>query len=226
MGIAGTSSAITDTMRPTPDLLVPGRASSRSRGLDVDLIDPPFYQHVAVDGPCVIVDKKPEGNGYARVVVNGRRVLAHRAAYEAAYGPIPPGVTVEHLCRVRLCVAPMHLELATPSENSSRARAGRYQRTCWRGHSDWTVLSTGERKCRPCVAIRQAAYYRRHYEPRVREPRTICRMGHPLIGNNLATARPGSNERVCRECRRTYLRAYRRRLAAPTLPPTAEGGHE
>jgi hypothetical protein len=47
--------------------------------------------------------------------------LAHRVSYEAAYGPIPAGLHIDHLCRVRKCVRPEHLEAVTQGENNLRA---------------------------------------------------------------------------------------------------------
>lgn len=55
----------------------------------------------------------------------GRSVGAHRIAYELANGPIPPGLDIDHLCMVRGCVNPAHLEPVTRSENVRRAHAFR-----------------------------------------------------------------------------------------------------
>jgi hypothetical protein len=50
---------------------------------------------------------------------------AHRFMYQLLVGPIPPGLQLDHLCRVRNCVNPAHLEPVTPSENVRRERAAR-----------------------------------------------------------------------------------------------------
>lgn len=47
-------------------------------------------------------------------------VYAHRFSYETLIGPIPDGLTVDHLCRNIVCVNPAHMELVTKSENTRR----------------------------------------------------------------------------------------------------------
>ena len=57
-------------------------------------------------------------DGYGRMKVRGRPRLAHRVVYERTYGPIPEGIQIDHRCRVRDCVRPDHLRLATPKQQS------------------------------------------------------------------------------------------------------------
>jgi hypothetical protein len=62
-------------------------------------------------------------SGYAQIKVEGRNLMAHRFAYEDAVGPIPEGMTLDHLCRVRSCCRPSHLEPVTPRENTLRGES-------------------------------------------------------------------------------------------------------
>jgi len=45
----------------------------------------------------------------------------HRKMYVKKYGPVPKGKTLDHLCRIRHCVNPDHLEPVFPHENSRRS---------------------------------------------------------------------------------------------------------
>jgi HNH endonuclease len=59
-------------------------------------------------------------NGYGKFIVGGRTMAAHRYAYELFSGPIPDGLELDHVCRVRSCVNPAHLEACTHRENTNR----------------------------------------------------------------------------------------------------------
>lgn len=77
--------------------------------------------------------------GYGKFSVDGRYHLAHRYAYEIANGPIPKGLTIDHLCRNRGCVNPEHMEPVTIGENVLRSplfigHVKRARTHCPRGH--------------------------------------------------------------------------------------------
>lgn len=81
---------------------------------------------------------RPHSNGYGYITVNGKKYLAHRLSYVWANGPVPEGLELDHLCRVRSCVNPAHLEAVTSKENTLRGKVSalRPERThCRRGHS-------------------------------------------------------------------------------------------
>lgn len=62
-------------------------------------------------------------HGYGMIGL-GRRSdgadVVHRVAYREFRGPIPDGLHIDHVCNVRLCVNPEHLEAVTKSENDRR----------------------------------------------------------------------------------------------------------
>lgn len=51
---------------------------------------------------------------------DGRSKGAHIVYYEAAKGPVPDGLELDHLCRNTLCVNPDHLEAVTRKVNNRR----------------------------------------------------------------------------------------------------------
>jgi hypothetical protein len=78
-------------------------------------------------------------DGYARISVGTkvdayRKVYAHRITWEHYRGPIPDGLQLDHLCRVRHCCAPDHLEVVSRSENLLRGNACVRSLVCLRGH--------------------------------------------------------------------------------------------
>lgn len=82
-----------------------------------------FYAKVVLQANgCRLWTGAISGNpgGYGQFWVGGKLVGAHRWAYEHEIGPIPDGLTLDHLCRVRACVEVTHLEPVTLRENILR----------------------------------------------------------------------------------------------------------
>lgn len=110
--------------------------------------------------------------GYGQIrVSSGKRVGAHRVAYGLAKGPIPDGLELDHLCRVRHCINANHLEPVTRRENQRRgvspAAMNARKASCLRGHpleGENLILSKdGERRtCRKCINVSKAQYYQRN----------------------------------------------------------------
>ena len=60
--------------------------------------------------------------GYARINIKGKSIMAHRFAYKYYRGCIPTGLVIDHLCRMRSCVNPWHMEVVTNRENILRGK--------------------------------------------------------------------------------------------------------
>ncbi len=84
-----------------------------------------FMSHVKISGTgcwewfgC----KKPGGYGVFSIKKNNihKTYNAHRWSYQYYIGNIPEGLVIDHLCRVRHCVNPIHMELVTMRENLMR----------------------------------------------------------------------------------------------------------
>jgi hypothetical protein len=114
------------------------------------------------------------GKGYGSTRHNGRGIPTHRLAYEALVGPIPHGLQLDHLCRVRCCCNPAHMEPVTQQENIRRGDAGKARGTalrerthCKNGHpfsEDNTLRHGGVRHCRTCRRAIGNRYNRKRRE--------------------------------------------------------------
>lgn len=116
-----------------------------------------------MDTACILWTKFRSREGYGHQYVDGKMQMAHRVAYQEAYGRIPDGMTVDHLCFQPSCVNPDHMRLLTLSENSRNQRSAS-KTHCINGH-EFTPENTylrpksyrvGVRDCRQCIRDRQA----------------------------------------------------------------------
>lgn len=104
---------------------------------------------------CLIGEGNVDAKGYARIRIGKQMVLAHRAVYEAQYGPIPEGSEVHHECRCRRCMNPHHLALLPAGAHKGLHSTKEF---CCRGHrlSETRHLSpNGTVKCAECHRIRK-----------------------------------------------------------------------
>lgn len=164
-------------------------------------------------GPCIRGGGWENGNGYIRVIRDGKRHYAHRLAYEDAFGVIPDGLVLDHLCRNRWCSNPRHLEPVTIAENNLRgtsppavnARKG----VCGVCGKPYRVTEL-ERRCGECKQrTRQDTKRKGVGRP---ADRTHCPQGHPYDeANTYLVRRPDGTikQRSCRECSRQRVRARR-----------------
>lgn len=134
--------------------------------------DLPLYMQtrITVDAAgCWKWTASDDGSGYGRATMRlpgttRRRWAAHRLAYMLLVGEVPLGLQLDHLCRVRACCNPAHLEPVTATENVRRGTAADYWRGkthCPRGH-EYDERNTGRstkggRVCRACARDKMRA---------------------------------------------------------------------
>lgn len=113
-----------------------------------------FWLKVDKTETCWTWNASIMGTGYGCLRVDNRTTIAHRFSYELAYGPIPDGMQVDHICHVRSCVNPDHLRLVNHKQNgenrqgaASNSKSG-IRGVCWdKQRNKWkaTVGHNGDR---------------------------------------------------------------------------------
>jgi len=135
-------------------------------GVFVQLGTGPLQGYV-IDGDGCWLWAGSARKGYGVWWQYGRRYIAHRQTYEMLKGPIPMGLTLDHLCRNRRCVNPDHLEAISTGANVLRGEGpparNRRKTHCVRGHPlKGSNLRTDRRGHRECVACRSYRGVRAH----------------------------------------------------------------
>lgn len=80
-----------------------------------------FWSMVRIDpAGCWLWEgaKDSRGHGYGFLKFMARKVAAYRFLFHVFNGAIPPGMEVHHTCFNTSCVNPLHLSLATRSDNA------------------------------------------------------------------------------------------------------------
>lgn len=128
-----------------------------------------FASKVDMSGSCWTWTAWIDHHGYGRLYFGRRNTeMAHRLSYQWAKGPIPEGLTIDHICRNRSCVRPDHLRAITRVENVmcgvGAAANNKRKTTCKRGHPFNAFKGSGkriQRYCTICKGITERARYAR-----------------------------------------------------------------
>lgn len=116
-----------------------------------------LYRSEVTESGCREWMGKRDSAGYGQLNMAGHKAwLAHRLSYETFVGPIPEGLTIDHLCENPPCINPEHLEPVTNAENMRRRAERRTH--CLRGHeiseaNSYTPVGH-RRRCRVCDRLR------------------------------------------------------------------------
>lgn len=132
------------------------RRSGSTETTRFDPIGVRFWRYVNKSAGCWLWTAAKTPKGYGRFVVSQRPTriaMAHRFAYELEVGPIPAGMTIDHLCKNQSCVNPAHFEVVTRSENAKRGNP--LLTHCKRGHelsgdNLYFPPDGAPRQCRTC----------------------------------------------------------------------------
>lgn len=116
-----------------------------------------FWNKIEKTEACWLWTGTKTKTGYGRLVRRGRWYMAHRYAYTNLVGDIPDGLELDHLCRIRNCVRPEHLEAVTHTVNVQRGSGGRPTALkCPQGHeyagTNLYIRPNGFQDCRACRA--------------------------------------------------------------------------
>ena len=130
------------------------------------------WERALADGSgCWLWQGSLNDRGYGRTYHTKSYFAAHRVAYTIVKGPIPAGLTLDHLCRNRICINPSHLEAVTVKVNIRRG-GNTIKTHCVHGH-EFTPENTKHkpkgkytvRMCRACDrAEKRKAYWRSRAE--------------------------------------------------------------
>jgi hypothetical protein len=145
----------TDSVSPAPALET-GETGSRKKRLDrlPASAEARFWARVDKTETCWLWTATLNGSGYGQITIGRKNWMAHRVAYSLVIGPIPEGLEVDHLCRVRSCVNPEHLEPVDHRTNMLRSPVTELHADCYRGHplteGNLLIFADGLRRCAIC----------------------------------------------------------------------------
>lgn len=150
---------------------------------------------VAVTESCWLWTGYKQKSGYGQFTINGKSYKAHRLVYSLLVGEIPKGKQLDHLCRVRNCVNPEHLEPVTQAENIRRGESpwavnGR-KTHCYKGHEfteDNIYIKGGYRLCKICTLEARKKYKQENKEKVKKWNRELVRKRRLLLKQRVNAA--------------------------------------
>lgn len=196
-----------------------------------------LWVHVGIGaGGCWIWDGSRFPTGYGRLTLGGQTYYTHRIMHMIFVGEIAKGLHTDHLCRVRECCNPDHLEVVTCRENILRspiapAAVNASKTHCKRGHplsgDNLELLEGVGRRCRTCAITAARERYAAATDtplngapidlsqppaPRRGRGSEVCAKGHALDAMNTYTDPKGYKH--CRACRAASQSRYEARKKA------------
>ena len=114
---------------------------------------------------CWVSNYSVGSHGYSQIgwwqEGKSRMVLGHRLSYEIHNGPIPDGMTVDHICHVRRCINPDHLQLLSNRDNGIKNHKGYNPTYCKRGHKRRGQDIGNQHGCYYCKRLWDTENYKR-----------------------------------------------------------------
>lgn len=101
------------------------------------------------DNGCWVWLRSRDRDGYGWASLDNKTYSAHRLVFVLLGGVIPDGLVLDHLCRVRHCVNPAHLEPVTNRENLARGDTPTGWKRCRKCGGPFSRLRS-QRRCMGC----------------------------------------------------------------------------
>ena len=124
-----------------------------------------FWNKVDKTESCWLWKAALNNDGYGNFNLCGRGGIAHKLSYESLVGPVPDGLELDHLCRIRNCVNPAHLEPVTHKVNVQRGELYKVNASkthCPHDHpysgDNLYLHPVGQRVCRTCNKLAMRKY--------------------------------------------------------------------
>lgn len=150
-----------------------------------------FWSKVEKTDSCWLWKSTLNAYGYGVINIGGKLNMAHRMAHFIVNGDdaIPPGLVLDHLCKVKNCVNPSHTEVVTQTVNARRSDSpfslNSRKTHCPQGHplSGSNIKRTylGDRSCRECDVQRKRDDWNKNKDDYNRKRREKRKLRNPRL---------------------------------------------